>query len=98
MNLICDFLLQEIGTFGLQALVEELRRDGEDEETAKVCLETLNIIFSPSQDEEDAGIEVQFCEIFLKVSGFLDVVGAVVNALFVLEECGKRSALSRPAG
>lgn len=58
----------------LQALMEELRRDLEDEELAKIVLETLDILCSSSLNEneeiieQNSGIEVQFCEILLKVS------------------------------
>ena len=55
----------------LQALLEELRRDLEDEELAKIVLETLDILCSSSINESEQssdGIEVQFCEILLKVS------------------------------
>ena len=54
----------------LQALIDELRRDLEDQELAKIVLETLDILFSSSfeMDEDNLkGIEVQFCEILLKV-------------------------------
>lgn len=59
----------------LQALIEELRRDLEDEELAKIILETLDILCSSSvvngsteeAAEKSNGIEMQFCEILLKV-------------------------------
>ena len=50
----------------LQTLVDELRRDFEDEELGKIVLETLDILCSAKEGEE--GIEVQFCEILLKVA------------------------------
>ena len=50
----------------LQSLVDELRRDLEDEELAKIVLETLDILCSSREGEE--GIEGQFCEILLKVT------------------------------
>ena len=60
----------------LQALIDELRRDLEDEESAKIILETLDILCSSSVVNESAeettekynGIEMQFCEILLKVN------------------------------
>lgn len=60
----------------LQALIDELRRDLEDEELAKIVLETLDILCSSSTSSSSGssvdvinsdGIEVQFCEILLKV-------------------------------
>lgn len=57
----------------LQALINELRRDLEDEELAKIVLETLDILCSSSVNKNEeggtsnSGIEVQFCEILLKV-------------------------------
>lgn len=62
----------------LQALIEELRRDLEDEELAKIILETLDILCSSSlneneqKKEQNSGIEVQFCEILLKVNSNID--------------------------
>ena len=62
----------------LQALIEELRRDLEDEELAKIVLETLDILCSSSlneneqKKEQNSGIEVQFCEILLKVNSNID--------------------------
>ena len=62
----------------LQALIEELRRDLEDEELAKIVLETLDILCSSSlneneqKNEQNRGIEVQFCEILLKVNSNID--------------------------
>lgn len=55
----------------LQSLIDELRRDLEEEELAKIILETLDILCSSSineNEEESSGIEVQFCEILLKVN------------------------------
>ncbi len=51
----------------------------EDEELAKIILETLDILCSSSvinesvgeATEKSAGIELQFCEILLKVRTFL---------------------------
>jgi hypothetical protein len=57
----------------LQSLIDELRRDLEEEELAKIILETLDILCSSSineNEEESSGIEVQFCEILLKVNKF----------------------------
>ena len=66
----------------LQSLLDELKRDFEDEELAKIVLETLDILCSSvgsnvngNEDKErddekikiNDGIEVQFCEILLKV-------------------------------
>lgn len=47
----------------LEALFEELRRDLEDEELAKIILETLDIVTAKS-DGNSGG---EFCEILLKV-------------------------------
>mgnify|MGYP001809654753 CR=1 FL=1 len=52
----------------LQSLIDELRRDLEDEELAKIVLETLDVLCSSSLDESGGGLEVQFCEILLKVN------------------------------
>lgn len=65
----------------LEALFDELRRDLEDEELAKIVLETLDIITSksgydhlngndPKNSNETPTIQTnsQFCEILLKVN------------------------------
>lgn len=62
-------------------MLDELKRDFEDVELAKIVLETLDILCSSegSNANEDNGekikinnsIEIQFCEILLKVNVLL---------------------------
>ena len=76
--MILYICIQEIGTLALQSLLNELKRDFEDVELAKIVLETLDILCSSegsnaNEDNDEKhkindGIEIQFCEILLKVS------------------------------